>query len=68
VVSRIHYTLALLLAFTIISSCTATKAPSPTEGQAAIDYDLILEPQAAPLSWVQHVKPVVEGRCVVCHA
>ena len=58
----------LLLAFTAISSCTTTKPASPTDGQAAVDYDLILDPQAAPVSWDQHVKPVVEGRCVVCHA
>jgi hypothetical protein len=60
--------LALLLAFTIISSCTTAKAPSLTQGQATVDYDFILDPAATPLSWDQHVKPVIEGRCVVCHA
>lgn len=58
----------LLLAFIAVSSCTTAKAPAPTVGQASVDYDLILDPAATPLSWDQHVKPVIEGRCVVCHA
>jgi hypothetical protein len=65
--NRIHV-LLLLLVFTVISSCTTPKPPSATAGQATVDYDLILDPKASPVSWDQHVKPVVEGRCVVCHA
>jgi hypothetical protein len=65
---QVRISVLLLLAFTVISSCTTTKPPSPTEAQATVDYDLILDPQATPVSWDQHVKPVVEGRCVVCHA
>lgn len=60
--------LLLLVIVTALSNCTTAKQPSLTTDQATVDYDLILDPKAAPVSWDQHVKPVVEGRCVVCHA
>ncbi|MCL4791951.1 MAG: fatty acid cis/trans isomerase, partial [Gammaproteobacteria bacterium] len=60
--------LALLVIATVLSNCTTAKQPSLTTDQATVDYDLILDPKTAPVSWDEHVKPVVEGRCVVCHA
>ncbi|CAG0945384.1 hypothetical protein GPROT2_03184 [Gammaproteobacteria bacterium] len=56
-----------LAAAALLGAC-AGSAPPVTAGQAVVDYDLVLDPAAAPVRWNEDVKPVLEGRCVVCHA
>ena len=57
-----------VLAVALLLAACAGSPPPVTEGQAVVDYDLLLDPAASPVRWEQDVKPVVEGRCVVCHA
>ena len=65
--SKLSPKLATLALALLLAACAG--APPPvTEGQAVVDYDLLLDPAASPVRWEQDVKPVVEGRCVVCHA
>lgn len=52
----------------LLSGCLGPDRPSPVAGQADVDYDLILNPRATPVTWDKDVRPVIEGRCVVCHA
>jgi len=58
----------LVLGALLLASCLPADRPSVTASQAVVDYDLLLDPRAAPVNWQDDVRPVVEGRCVVCHA
>lgn len=58
----------LAAAVVLLASCQSAERPSVTAEQAVVDYDLLLDPRAEPVTWARDVGPVIEGRCVVCHA
>jgi len=60
--------LLLALAALGVASCIPAGRPSVTADQAVVDYDVLLDAGSAPVTWDRDVKPVIEGRCVVCHA
>ena len=55
----------IFFAALLLSACTSK--PSVTEGQATVDYDLLLTLPKEDISYNKSVKPVLEKRCVVCH-
>lgn len=50
-----------------ITACTMQNTSIVTEKQATIDYDLMLTTPEQPIRFDEHVRPVLERRCVVCH-
>ena len=57
----------LLVSMVMVLSACISK-PTLTHDQAVVDYDLLLTLPEQPISYNHKVKPVLEKRCVVCHA
>lgn len=55
----------ILVAVFLIPACVSE--PPVTQGQATVDYDLLLTVPAEDISYQYRVKPVLDKRCVVCH-
>jgi hypothetical protein len=51
----------------LLASCSLDEAPSPTEKQAEVDFDLLYSVPKSQISFAQSVKPILERRCVACH-
>ena len=63
---RHHYKL-LLPALLFLAACTSAP-PSVTEGQSELDYGAMLTAPEDPILLGERVKPILDRRCVVCHA
>jgi len=64
------HTLLLACATFIIlglAACSGTMQTAPTEGQTAVDLELLLSLPAQDISYQSQVRPVLGRRCVVCH-
>jgi len=56
----------LLASWLGLSSCSSTST-SPISQQVDLDYGLIATTPEQPILYGEHVKPILERRCVVCH-
>jgi len=54
-----------LMAMLLVAACTSR--PPHTEQQAGVDYDLLLNLPEQQIDYAQSVRPILDGRCVVCH-
>ena len=61
----LHY-LVYLTAFLLLAACSPSEK-SVTADQAKVDYDLIYALPEESVSFNDQVKPILEGRCIVCH-
>jgi hypothetical protein len=52
--------------WSILLSCSSTP-PSPTAAQVDLDYGLLATTPEKPILYDEHIKPLLERRCVVCH-
>ncbi|MDX1334250.1 MAG: fatty acid cis/trans isomerase [Gammaproteobacteria bacterium] len=50
----------------LLASCAAPQK-SVTKEQAMVDYDLLINMPAEPISYSDQIRPVLNQRCVVCH-
>lgn len=59
---------SLLLCAGVLSSCaTAPESETKPMGIEVLDRDAIHAAKRGPVSFVTHVKPVLEAKCVTCH-
>ena len=65
--SNINRFLFLSSLVVLLAACS-TSARSVTEGQETIEYDLLYDLPKQTMSFNEQVLPVLEKRCVSCHA
>ena len=58
---------SILLLVAGLAACAGKTKPDPTQEQAGVDYDLLLNLPKQPISYRDQVSPILERRCVVCH-
>jgi len=61
----LHFLVLLALWFGLLS-CSSSP-PSPIAEQVDLDYGLLATTPEAPVLYREHIKPLLERRCVVCH-
>lgn len=61
--------LALTFGFAALTACTSPESESETrqQGTNVLEETAIKEAQAAQVSFTNHVKPILEAKCAVCH-
>jgi hypothetical protein len=58
--------LGITLLMLLLSACSPSEK-SVTADQATVEYDLVYTMPKETISYDEKVRPVLEGRCVVCH-